>query len=490
VPDILYIHPAKHDVDSGFQDLGFYFFLPVGVIGLVNLLRQDGLLVRGINYPAELIRSRSFRLRPWLAAQKDVKLVMVDLHWYMHSYGAISVARTCKQVLPKARVVLGGITASLFAAEILRSFPEVDFVIRGDSEEPLLGLARQLCSGANIPMSSIPNLTYRLEGEIVENDLDYTATPDDLDKLNFVDIDFLEHSFWYGRLQFEPTVLTQAMLEPGGHWLCIGRGCRFDCSFCGGGRLSHKHFAGRSGLVLRSAEKAAQDIQRLAEKGVDQVSLNLDPAILPPEYRRELFAQMRKLGVRIGINNELFQLPSQEFIEDFVKMVDISRSELALTLLTGSEKVRRLNGKYYSNKKLFEIVDVMKENQVPLYIYFSFNLPGEDERAFRKTMRVAQRIRSNYPPHLLKMINMAHTLDPCSPMSRKPRRFTIGIGLRSFMDYHKYCEQTLAIQAGEGPWKVRGFAYRKNRSLHKMVQGWNDFCVEQPNSCFRVPESW
>jgi hypothetical protein len=199
---------------------------------------------------------------------------------------------------------------------------------------------------------------------------------------------------------------------------------------------------------------------------------------------------MRKLGVRIGINNELFQLPSQEFVEDFVNTVDIRRSELALSLLTGSEKVRRLNGKYYSNKKLFEIVDVMKENQVPLYIYFSFNLPGEDERAFRKTMQVALRIRSIYPPHLLKMINMAHTLDPCSPMSRKPRRFTIGIGLRSFMDYHKYCEQTLAIQAGEGPWKARGFAYRKNRSLHKMVQGWNDFCAEQPNSCFRVPESW
>ncbi|NIV34559.1 MAG: hypothetical protein GWN58_35390, partial [Anaerolineae bacterium] len=59
-----------------------------------------------------------------------------------------------------------------------------------------------------------------------------------------------------------------------------------------------------------------------------------------------------------------------------------------------------------------------------------------------------------------------------------------------FKDYYRYCEQTLAIQAGEGPWKVRGFGYRKDRSLQKMVRQWNEFCAEQPSSCFKVPESW
>ncbi len=121
---------------------------------------------------------------------------------------------------------------------------------------------------------------------------------------------------------------------------------------------------------------------------------------------------------------------------------------------------------------------------------FPFNLPGEDEKAFQQTLRVARRIRRSYPPHLLKMINMAHTLDPCSPMSRKPQRYAIDIGLRRFKDYYDYCQQTLAIQAGEGPWKVRGFVTRQDRSLQKMARQWNDFCAEQPSSCFRVPESW
>src|SRR4030065_419359 len=123
MPDVLYIHPAKHNVDAGYQDLGFYFFIPVGVIGLVNRLRRSGLSVKGINYPAELLRDRSFKLVPWLKAQKSVRLVMIDLHWYMHAYGAISLARACRQALPGARIVLGGITASLYVAEIRRTIP-------------------------------------------------------------------------------------------------------------------------------------------------------------------------------------------------------------------------------------------------------------------------------------------------------------------------------------------------------------------------------
>jgi hypothetical protein len=75
-------------------------------------------------------------------------------------------------------------------------------------------------------------------------------------------------------------------------------------------------------------------------------------------------------------------------------------------------------------------------------------------------------------------------------MSRTPQRFDVDIGLRRLKDYHSYCEQTLAIQAGEQPWKVRGFGYRKNRSLQKMVRQWNEFCAGQACSCFRVPESW
>ena len=272
MPDVLYIHPAKHGVDSSYQGLGTpYFFMPVGAIALANLLRQEGWTVRGINYPAEIRRDRSFKLTSWIKAQEGVRLVMIDLHWYEHAYGAISVARACRQILPDARVLLGGITASLYATQILESFPAVDFIIRGDAEEPLRALVAELLSApaheTGQPqepcLSSIPNLSYRSNGQVVENELSYCATPADLNTLNFVDIDFLEHADWYRKFQFVRTGLTPDKAEHRGHWLCLGRGCLFDCSFCGGGRESHRIFAGRRTITLCSAEKVAEDLRRL-----------------------------------------------------------------------------------------------------------------------------------------------------------------------------------------------------------------------------------
>ena len=493
MPDVLYIHPAKHGVDSSYHGLGTpYYFMPVGIIGLANLLQREGVTVRGINYPAELRRDRGFELTPWIKSQKGVRLVMVDLHWYEHAYGAISVARTCKQALPNARVLLGGITASLYAAEILRSFPEVDFVIRGDAEQPLLALASELLGSQSPDLSSIPNLSYRSHGRVVENERSYCAEQADLDELNFVDLDFLEHADWYGQMQFEPTRLTLSLTNPRGHWLCLGRGCLFDCSFCGGGRESHRVFAGRGTITLRSIEKVAEDIQRLEEKGIDQLSLALDPAVLGPGYWKSLFAQLRRRGVRIGICNEHFQLPSQEFIQDFVRTADIFRSELGLSLLSGSEKVRRLNGKPYSNQQLYRALSPLKESHVPLYIYFSLNLPGEDERAFRQTLDVAQRIAHYYPPHLLKMINIMHTLDPCSPMSRDPDRFSIEVEMRSFMDYYNYCRMTPAARRGVTLGRRRGFTLSggQDRSLELMARQWDEFCAGQEFDCFPVPKTW
>ena len=79
MPDVLHIHPVKHDADAGFEDLGYCLFIPVGVLALASLQRREGLAVKGITYPAELMRNWAFRLRTWLSIQGGVKLVTVDL---------------------------------------------------------------------------------------------------------------------------------------------------------------------------------------------------------------------------------------------------------------------------------------------------------------------------------------------------------------------------------------------------------------------------
>ncbi len=491
--DVLYIHPAKQEVGFRYDEYVSsppYLLMPVGVIGLVNLLRQRGLEVRGLNLPLELILKPTFDLRTWLESRDPPRLVMIDLHWYEHSFGALDVARLCKEVYPETPVLLGGITASIFASEILEHFREVDFIIRGDAEEPLLKLVDSLEGKGDL--SPIPNLAYRDGDLVIEQERIYCVTPADLDRLDFVDTDFLEHRDDYAAMQHTGGAGVIRDASERGHWLSIGRGCEFDCAFCGGGKAAHRQFAGRRGLILRSVERVVDDIERLQEQGIHQVSFSLDPAILGLEYWRPLFEGLQQRGIKIGLYDEFFQLPSEEFLRAFAETADLNHSEVAITLLSGDERVRRLNGKFFSNHRLFQVLGWLRCYHIPIFVYFSTNLPGERRETFSHTIDLARRVARHYPGELLRMHNICHTVDPLSPMSLTPDQYGIQVEMRCFMDYHHYCQRTAYARpdVARGQWRGFTFDGRQSDEVEAMARQWDQFCAEQEFRCFRVPWGW
>jgi hypothetical protein len=201
---------------------------------------------------------------------------------------------------------------------------------------------------------------------------------------------------------------------------------------------------------------------------------------------------MAERGLRIGLYNEFFQLPSEEFVAAFAAVADPEHTEVALSPLVGSEHVRRLNGKTFGNAELYATLDRLREHELPLYVYFSLNLPGETPSTFRETLRVAEEICRRYPPHLLRMINKCHTIDPVSPMSETPTRFGVHPEFKTFLDYYQYCECTAwqARQVIRG--SLRGFTTAKLRpnQIEQMAQEWDAFAESQKARCFPVPRGW
>jgi radical SAM superfamily enzyme YgiQ (UPF0313 family) len=491
--DVLYIHPAKQEVGFRYDEYVSsppYLVIPVGVIGLINLLRGRGLEVTGLNLPLEVILEPSFDFRAWLSARVPPRLVMIDLHWYEHSYGALDVARLCKRIYAESPVLLGGITASIYAKEILEGFPEVDFVIRGDAEEPLLKLVDAL--QGTVDLASVPNLVYREGGSIVEQEIAFCATSSDLDQQDFVDTDFLEHRDDYAAMQHTGGMGVIHDASERGHWLCLGRGCTFDCSFCGGGKAAQQKFAGRCGFVLRSVECVLDDMERLRDRDIQQISLSLDPAILGTEYWRPLFEGMQQRGIEIGLYNEFFQLPSSEFLRAFAEAAGLDHSEVAITVLSGDERVRRLNGKFFSNRQLFQVLGWLRRYEIPIFIYFSANLPGEKPETFRHTIDLARRMARYYPRELLRMHNQCHTVDPLSPLSLTPGQFGAQVAMGSFKDYYRYCQRTAYARrdVARGQWRGLSVDSRSSDGVEAMARQWDQFCAGQDFRCFRIPWGW
>ncbi len=478
--NVLYIHPPKLPGGSLRQWIDYYSFyalFPMGVIGLINLLRESGISVKGLNYAVEIDLNEAFNLEDWLGQQEEARVIMIDLHWYEHAFGAMEVAGICKKIFPEVPVVLGGFTASLFAKEIMENFPSVDFIVRGDAEQPLVQLVEQILNKKLKP-SVLPNLSYRDLRGVVENPLTYIATPEDLDKLDFINIDFIENfPLYYCYQSAEFGILSS-------HWLCLGRGCMRDCSFCGGSRKAHEIIAGREKMILRSIKNVVEDIHRLHLMGIDQVSLSHDPAFLGKPYWSELFAEMGKKDLKIGVYNEFFQLPSEEFLKELAQWVVIPHSQAVFSPLSGDEGVRRFNGKLFTNSQFFQTLSILKDHSFPVTVYFSTNLPLEDNGTFETTLQMAKEIRDFYPAELLKMANICHTLDPCSPMSLTPDQYFIEAKMKSFMDYYNYCQIPPTATSDEGIDNLRGFRAvpSHSRSVGDMAARWQQFCGDQSQS--------
>ena len=498
-PRVLYVHPAKQGVDFvPSQEMGRpYGLVPVGLVALVNLLQENGIPVAGINLPMEKRLSRHFDLRQWLGRHTNARAILIDMHWYEHVYGAIDVARVCKQVLPNAATILGGLSASGFAKDILTHFLEVDYVIRGDAEKPLLRLVQRLLRGNKINPQNIPNLSWHDGDIVVENERSYCATTRDLDRLNFVDIDFLAHHDDYYVHEYIVTDVARARREQAskrlrGRWLCTARGCRYECSYCGGCRSAHETLAGRRGIVPRSPERMIDDLRRLSENRVLQASLSYDIAEMGEDYWRAFLTLLQESGVQIGLYNEFFQLPALEFVDQFAASVDLEHSCVALSPLSGSERVRRLNGKIYSNEQLFAVLERLRAHKLSIFCYFSLNLPGEMEQTMHESVELAEQIYGFYPHHLVKILTSSHTIDPLCPMNTDPDRYQIEVDMTAFLDYYAYCRDTQFASQEARTEAHRGFRPRDPsvRDMAVMADIWDRGREGRESSWWPVPPSW
>lgn len=503
---VLYVHPAKQG--PGFRadnsELGRpYGLFPVGLPALVNVLRANGIAVQGVVHPLEMQLDPNFTLADWLNERRGARVILIDMHWYEHCYGAVETARVCKQVLPGAKIVMGGLSASGFWREILETFPFVDFIIRGDAEQPLLALTQLILAappGSRLDeaaLAQVPNLSFTGSQGIVENPITYTAASADLDALDFASIDFIDHAREYFVHEYIVTDISRARLALQsspytGRWITTARGCKYHCSYCGGSKESHKLLAKRFGLVERSPAAVAAEMRKLQEMGVLQASLTYDIAEISPEYWQTLFAEMRAQGVRMGLYNEFFQMPSAEFVKALAANCVQEHSAVALSPLSGNERVRRLNGKHYHNEALFDILDVLAEHNFYLFVYFSMNLPGETLDTYQESLTLAEDIYQFYPHSLLKILNTVHTLDPLSPMNMYASKYGITAGMSSFMDYYEYCRDTGAADPNSRIGLRRGIemAGRTQADQEKMVAAWEMRRAGKEQSWWPVPPGW
>ena len=481
---MLYLHPLPL---GGRQVAGGpaaaqprYPLLPMGVVGLCNLLQARGHRVRGLNLAVEWTVAPGIDLAARLAGGSP-RLVLIDLHWHEHCLGALELAQSVRESLPGAFVLLGGLTASAYAVELLALCPAVDAVVRGDAEAALPALARALEQGQSDPPDGLPNLVTRREPEPAR----WVAGPSHLDALDVVSLGFLDHAEAYQRL------IHSHPRRPGirpavgarGHWLPNGRGCAWDCGSCGGGRGAHRAVTGRPGLVWRDPAQVAADLAQLRDAGVQQVALGLDPDMAGAAHRDACLGSLGGLGLYL----ESFQLPSVALLDAVARGCDPDHSELAITAVSGDPAHRRRHGKAFGDGELLACLDVLRARGMSVSVFFALGLPGEDDAAFEATLALAGRLIERDRLGTQRVAALPQALDPGAPMALEPARW--GLEPTDAGDLAARLARARGLADGSlHPLDPRALGYRvPGCELRDRAARWNELATQAPEAVIPVP---
>ncbi|EKP95594.1 B12-binding domain-containing radical SAM protein [Thermaerobacter subterraneus] len=422
----LYIHPGMNGRSS------MYAIMPMGAVALVNLLRERGWSVCGVNAAMERSLSSSFDLARFLASLPRQDLVLIDLHWYMHTAGAFEAASLARTLWEDSIVVVGGMTASIFAEDVLRLCPSIDVVIRGDAEDAVLQLAELACHGDR-DFARIPNAVYWNDNTICRSPRLAATSPTLFNELDFVTIDWLHN--W--QAYYKTGISGYSPMQKSRYWLETARGCFYNCIMCGGGQSVHENLCGLRRPLFRDVGRILSDIERLYELGVEQVAFSHDIFTLPFPGREDLLRGLLARGLKVGLYHEFWRLTATFVISQLHTVFDAERSDIAISPESGCEVVRKRNfpSKFFKNEELLELLRTLSKATFELQVFFAANLPWETETTWQETLRLTRDIVSVYGCDRLTLYAGFITIDPMSPMWLNPDTYNIHRYFSGLSDY-------------------------------------------------------
>ncbi|MDD5456231.1 MAG: radical SAM protein [Candidatus Margulisbacteria bacterium] len=382
--NILFLHISEHTNNKFRTNL-----VPCGMFGLADYISNSGANVKIIHKELEELLNPGFSITEHIAKNK-YRIVCMDLNYHTQAFSVIKYAQLIKHSFTDTYICLGGMTASLYANEILENFPELDFIIRGDSEEPLLRLITALKNKQSPVL--IKGISYRQGKRIFNNELAGSIKPDILNNISFSNYSLLAHYDEYLRLRMGTPILYKERQA----YYSAGRNCNKNCSFCGASVDVKKKLSVNGATLWKSIPSVLNDFKKFKEYQISSWNTCWDPPD-NHEYYLELFNKIRKNNIYLKLVFDCFDLPHTEFIRA-VRQTFISGSVLTLSPNSGSQQVR-VNNKLskYSNEKIFETCDLIAKNSLLCSIYFSAGFAGEKISDTKKTIKLIQQIKNKFP---------------------------------------------------------------------------------------------
>jgi anaerobic magnesium-protoporphyrin IX monomethyl ester cyclase len=394
--DVLLIDPPYTSLKGVSTDCGYH----IGLTSLAAYLRNEGiqsavlmgdLLVDALR--SNKNRGFTYDVKEYAAGQRAYEAIVGDKNhavWKQltdivvranPAIVGISYLTPLKYVVERIAGLIKGINRDIkvvagsshptFCPEEVMQNPNVDFVIRGEGEIPLLSLVRE-SEKASPRWDKVPGIYYRDGGGQVLN-TNGVELIDDLDELPFIARDLvLNCDYNHYRL----------------HSIATTRGCPYTCSFCADKRL----WGGK--VRRRSVAKVLEEMKLLKDNyKIDYVDFADGTFTYDRRYLRSFCKAMidQKLDVRWRCTARYDNLD-----EDLLELMKQANcAGLYFGLESGSDRVLKAIDKKITVEQIIKVSKMVHDSGIPTATSVLLGLPDETKEDMEETLKLMKKVKAD-----------------------------------------------------------------------------------------------
>ena len=338
--------------------------LPIGSAYLAAVLEKSGHELTVIDCPAlgidhEKLRAKIASFEPDVVGITSVTPTIKS---------ALKASHVSKEACPNASVILGGPHVTYMYEQILREYPEVDIVVRGEGEQTLPELVRHVANSDDL--QTISGIAFRKKEQIIRTpDRPLIQNLDDLPRPAY-------HYFSLERYRFWGKIVLPIMTS---------RGCPFHCAYCVSCRMAGNQYR------TRSPKNVVDELEWLKDVHKADAFTFYDDAFTYDKNRViEICEEMkaRKIAPPWDCQSRVDHI-SREVL---AKMREANCQLIFFGIESGSQKILNAVGKGTTVEQNEKAVMLAKEVGLPVAIAVIFGYPGETMDTLQQTLDFIRRM--------------------------------------------------------------------------------------------------
>jgi len=348
--------------------------VPVGIAQLAGFLRDNGVEVSAIDAVIE----RYTPERTARAVEKLGPMIVGITCLTENRYSAVKTARAIKERLPDVFIVFGGLHPSVTDKLMLRNYPSIDMIIRGEGEYALLELI-QAVKNKKSP--------YSVQGSSFMRNNEFYSLPckkfiKDLDKLPFPAYDLFPMDRYENPPDLEGDGIKSTPIS-------ASRGCPMGCLFC-----ATTKYWGRTVRTM-SNKKLIEEIKWLnSEYGINYIRFVDDLFTMKRERVMDFCRLMLKEKLDIGyrlqsridtVNKEMLAL-----------LKKIGTDTIEYGVESGSDRILKMMGKGITTSQISDAIRKTKDAGIIAKYFLIVGNLGEREPDTWATFKLIKESRPDW----------------------------------------------------------------------------------------------